>query len=117
MEEYVRRTLMAFPGSFINANNEIILEPRNNVYFRLDGVNNELDLKCKLLAWASRPIAKSLNKYWRPRVLRSFNFLLGTEFTRKDMELIYDRLGNDVNRKLTIKFIESDYDLFILKRD
>lgn len=110
-------TLHAFPKSFVNRNNELILEPRNNVYFRLDGVKTELEFKCKMFAWVSRPIAKSLNKNWRPRVLNSFNEVMGTSFTHEEMYIIYDMLGNDVNRPLTIRFIESGYDMRILSRE
>lgn len=112
----VNYALQTFPNSFINNSNEIILEPRNNVYFRLEDVDTALDFKCKLFAWVSRPIAKGLNKYWSPKVLKSLNTLLGTKFTKEEMYDIYDRLGNDVNRKLTIKFIESNYDLTLLRR-
>lgn len=116
-QNIISKALHVFPKSFINNSNEIILEPRNNVYFRLEDVNCDLDFKCKMFAWVSRPIAKSLNKYWYPRVLKSFNDLLGTNFTKDDMYEIYDRLGNDVNRQLTIKFIESSYDLSLLERN
>lgn len=112
----INHALHIFPKSFINNNNEIILEPRNNVYFRLDDVKTELDFKCKMFAWVSRPIAKSLNKYWSPKVLKNFNTLLGTSFTKADMYTIYDRLGNDVNRQLTVRFINSNYDLKLLDR-
>jgi hypothetical protein len=117
LKNIVSYALHAFPKSFINHNNEIILEPRNNVYFRLDDVRTELDFKCKMFAWLSRPIAKGLNKYWAPRVLSSFNQLLRTNFNKDDMNLIYDRLGNDVNRPMAIKFIESNYDLTLLNRE
>jgi hypothetical protein len=117
LKSIINQALNVFPKSFINRSNEIILEPRNNVYFRLEDVNTELDFKCKMFAWVSRPIAKSLNKYWSPRVLNSLNELLGTHFTKDDMHKIYDRLGNDVNRKLTICFIESNYDLSLLERN
>ena len=112
----IDRALAVFPKSFINSSNEIILEPKNNIFFRLEDVENVMDFKCKMLAWLSRPIGKGLNKYWWPRVLKSFNELLGTSFSRKEMLLIYDRLGNDVNRKLSIQFIESNYDLNLLVR-
>lgn len=112
----INHTLHAFPKSFINHNNEIILEPRNNVYFRLDGVESDLEFKCKMFAWVSRPIAKSLNKYWFPRVLGSFNAAMGTSFSKDEMYEIYDRFGNDINRKLCIKFIESNFDLSLLGR-
>ena len=117
LKSIINHALHAFPKSFINHNNEIILEPRTNVYFRLDNVDSELEFKCKMFAWVSRPIAKSLNKYWAPRVLSSFNTVMKTNFTKDDMYAIYDRLGNDVNRKLTIRFIESGYDMSILRRD
>lgn len=112
----VNNALQVFPKSFINKSNEIIFEPKNNLYFRLEDVNTELEFKCKMLAWLSRPIAKSLNKYWHPRVLKCFNTLLGTNFTRDEMLKIYDRLGNDVNRELAICFIHSNYDLTLLER-
>lgn len=112
----INHALHAFPKSFINHNNEIILEPRNNVYFRLDEVESELDFKCKMFAWVSRPIAKGLNKHWAPRVLGSFNITKGTNFAKAEMETIYDMLGNDVNRKLCLRFIESNYDLSLLSR-
>ena len=116
LSNIVNQALHIFPKSFINRNNEIILEPRNNVFFRLDDVQTELEFKCKMFAWISRPIAKGLNKYWAPRVLKSFNELLGTNFTKDEMYEIYDRLGNDVNRKMTVRFIESGYDLSLLER-
>lgn len=117
LKSIINHALQVFPKSFINNSNEIILEPRNNVYFRLEDVNTELDFKCKLFAWVSRPIAKGLNKYWSPKVLDSFNRLLNTNFTKDDMYKIYDRLGNDINRRLAVRFIESNYDMSLLERD
>lgn len=116
LKSIINQTLQVFPKSFISHSNEIILEPRNNIFFRLDDVKTELDFKCKMFAWVSRPIAKGLNKYWWPKVLNSFNYAMNTTFLKGDMEKIYDRLGNDVNRKLTIQFIESGYDLSLLDR-
>lgn len=116
LKNIISYALYAFPKSFINRSNEIILEPRNNVYFRMDEVTTELEFKCKMFAWVSRPIAKGLNKYWWPRVLNSFNEVMGTNFSKDEMYDIYDRLGNDVNRKLTVRFIESGYDMTLLIR-
>ena len=116
-EKMIEKALGDFPNSFINQSNEIILEPKNNVYFRLEDVDTDLDFKCKMFAWVSRPIAKGLSNHWSSKVLRSFNELMDTSFTKKDMYIIYDRLGNDVNRELTLRFIESGYDLTILDRN
>ena len=110
------KTKMAFPGAFINLSNELILERKNNLYFRLEDVETELDFKCKMLAWMSRPIAKGLTPHWSKKMLLSFNQLMGTNFTKADMQVIYTELGNDVNTELSIKFIESNYDLTLLER-
>lgn len=103
-----------FPNSFINPRNELILEPKNNIYFRLDDVDNELDFKCKVVAWLSRPSCKGMSDYWQNKIRKGFNGLLNTNFSKDDMMKIYTHLGNDVDRNLTIKFIESNYDLSAL---
>lgn len=117
LKNIINHALSVFPKSFINSNDEIILEPRNNVFFGLYNVETELDFKCKMFAWLSRPIAYELNRYWSPKVLHGFNRLLGTNFTKDDMEKIYSPLGNDINRELTIKFIKSGYDMSLLERN
>lgn len=117
LKSIINHALHTFDKSFINHNNEIILEPRNNVYFSLDSVKSELDFKCKMFAWLSRPISKGLNQHWSHKLLRQFNRLLKTDFTKDNMYDIYARLGNDVNRTLTVSFIESNYDFSMLERD
>ena len=56
LKSIILHALHLFPKAFINNSNEIILEPKNNVYFRLDDVKTEFDFKCKMFAWLSRPI-------------------------------------------------------------
>jgi len=102
------------PKCFVNRNNELIIEPKNNIYFILEGVETELELKCKVIAWLSRPSCKGVSNYWQKRIRTIVNEFLGTEFIFDEMEKIYTYLGNDCNRKKTIKFIESNYDLKIL---
>lgn len=114
VQSLVEQTKMFFPKAFVNSSNELILDIRSNLYFRLEDVKTGLDFKCKMFAWLSRPISKGLSDYKARKILKSFNQLLGTGFTRHEMLLIYDRLGNDVNRKLCMKFIESNYDLLLL---
>ncbi|MBU8573700.1 hypothetical protein [Bacillus pumilus] len=101
------------PKVFINHNNELILVPTKNIYFRLEGVKTDLDLKCKVLAWLSRPSCKGVGHYWQKRVLQIFNEFLGTNFSKQEMDKVYTHLGNDVNRELSISFIESGYDLTV----
>lgn len=102
------------PKCFLNRNNELIIEPKNNIYFRLEDIETELELKCKVLAWLSRPSCKGVSNYWQKRIRAIVNEFLNTEFTFEEMELIYTYLGNDCNRNKSIEFIESNYDLKLL---
>lgn len=102
------------PKCFINQHFELIVEPKNNIYFRLEDIETELQLKCKVIAWLSRPSCKGVSEYWQKRIRAIVNEYLGTEFTFEEMQEIYTYLGNDCNRVKTIKFIESNYDLKVL---
>ncbi len=119
MENELRKCLnkikLLFPRAFINLNNELILENNNNIYFRLEDIKTELDFKCKMIAWLSRPSCKGISNYWQKRILEGLNKFLDTDFSKDEMMEIYTKLGNDVNRKLCIEFIESDYDISLLK--
>lgn len=123
MENYIRKAMRAFPNSFINRNNELILIPKFNVYFLLDDIYSELIFNCKILEWVSRDCTsalryiqtKRLESYWNENRIK-VNTILNTNFTKDDMELIYTYLGNSVNRLLTFEFIESGYDMQILEK-
>lgn len=105
------------PKCFINSHFELIVEPKNNIYFRLEDVESELDLKLKVLAWLSRPSCKGVSDYWQKRIRAIVNEFLGTDFELRHMENIYTRLGNGCNGNLAIDFIESNYDLRVLEKD
>jgi phenylalanyl-tRNA synthetase beta subunit len=114
----VFKLMRCFPQSFINYNNELILERTHNVYFRLEDVETKADLICKLLAWVSRP---AHNEFTKPKIRKflrdSVNEYLSTNFSANDFRKIYNRLGNEVKRSLTIKFIASNYDMEVLERN
>ena len=59
MESYIGRLMDLFPNSYINSLNELILYSNTNLYFGLDDVNSEQDIKCKLLEWCSRDAYKT----------------------------------------------------------
>lgn len=99
---------------FVNSRNELIIEPKNNIYFNLTDIKNEMDLKCKIIAWLSRPSYKGISNYWQKRIANIFNESLGANFSKNEIEQIYSLLGNDCNRRKTIEFIESNYDFNIL---
>ena len=111
---FVEKAKQVFPKSFVNHHNELIIEPKNNIYFRLEDVENELDFKCKVIAWLSRPSCKGVSVYWQRKIRKGFNELLGTNFSEEEMSQIYTYLGNDVKRTLSIAFIQSGYDLSLL---
>lgn len=98
------------PKCFVNKNNELIIEPKNNIYFRLEDIETELELKCKVIAWLSRPSHTGVSTYWQKRIRTIVNDFLNTRFTVDEMELIYGELGNDCDRNKSIEFIESNYD-------
>ncbi|WP_241676065.1 hypothetical protein [Bacillus thuringiensis] len=80
------------------------------MYFHLEDVENELDFKCKLFT----SISKGLSAYWSTKILKNFNWLLGTSFTKEEMRLIYTYLGNGTNKSLCVEFVKLDYDLLLL---
>lgn len=123
-EEYISRLMRIFPQSFINHINELILIPKTNLYFCLDDVEYELDIKCKILEWCSRDSVKAMpyssdkyNKKYQDMVRKGINEYLKTFFNREQMELIYQELGNAINHGLTIKFVNSGYDMNILNSE
>ena len=118
----VLRLLNAFPGSFINYNKEIILHPKTNQYFILHNCETVKDIDCKVLEWLSRPSYKTCpyktdntNNKFHQFMRNGVNEYLGTNFSEKDMDIIYTYLGNAINHNLTIKFIDSGYDFSLLK--
>ena len=131
-EELLNKLKKSFPKSFINSSNEFIglLKHRTvqvNSWFRLENVENDLELKCKVLEYFSRPSFKGFtfaNQHYKQRQigeeiykyhLDGINDFLDTDFCVDDIEWIYTKLGCGINRKLCIHFIESNYDLSILR--
>lgn len=121
INQEILKLMRCFPRSFMNQNGEIIFHERSNTYFKIADCKNELDIKCKILEWLSRPAHKETpynrndkNLEFQSFILNGVNLYLKTDFTKNDMELIYIELGNRVNHELTIKFVESNYDLTLL---
>jgi hypothetical protein len=111
----LQRIGVVFPNAFINTKNELILEPKNNVYFSLGDVETSLDFNCKMIAWVSRPACKGTSPYWQKKITYALNEFLGTKFSNQDLMLIYTKLGNDIKRSLCEKFVSSGYDLSMLR--
>lgn len=118
----IQKLMNSFPKSFINQNGEFIAHKKANEYFILRDCETELDVKCKVLEWLSRgayktqPYRRSDKNIEFHRFMRGgINEFLGVHFLEDDMEQIYTYLGNACNHKRTIQFIESCYDMSVLK--
>lgn len=114
--------MICFPNSVINHNGEFIAHIKSNTYFILKNCNSEMDVKCKVLEWLSRPAyktepfnSKRSNDEFHRFILKGVNQFLDTDFKEDDMEMIYTYIGNACNHKKTIMFIESNYDKSVLK--
>lgn len=120
--EITLKLIHSFPRSFINGGLEFIAHKRANEYFRLEDCECEFDVKCKVLEWFSRGAYKTEpfdsyceNEKFHEFMLNGINKYLGTNFSYDDMEIIYTYLGNRCNHEKTEKFIESGYDMAVLK--
>lgn len=117
----LKNLLGLFPKSYINQNLEVILIPKTNTYFNLEGVGSRRDIIAKLLMWCTRTISKE-----RPykQELRNFQYrydntvrlgrYVGKIITTEMVDLIYKKLGNGVRPELTYKFIDSGFDMEVL---
>lgn len=94
---------------------------KENEYIILSDCITEFDVKCKVLEWFSRgahktaPFREKANILFHKFMRDGINNFLGTDFCVEDMDLIYTYLGNACNHEKTIRFIESGYDMQILR--
>lgn len=111
-----------FPNSFINYQGEFIAHKYANEYFILDSCETETDVKYKVLSWFSRGACisepyrtKKKNKEFHEFMLNGINKFLGTNFSQRDIEIIYTYFGNGLNREGCYEFINSNYDMTIVE--
>lgn len=117
-----KQLMEAFVGSYVNRHADFIASKRQNIRFTLDGCD-EMEARCKVLEQVSIAAAKhqpyrydTANRKYNDQMRAGINTFLGTQFTRGDMLVIYDRLGNGKDRELTLRFIESGYSMGVLLR-
>lgn len=115
IDKMIDRIKEAFPKSYIYKENELIIEPKNNIYFRIDNVKNDLEFNCKIVEYLSRPAHKGVSKKLEEHIREGMNRFLNTNFRVDELSIIYNRLGGGANREKTIEFIESGYDVQSLK--
>lgn len=92
-----------------------------NLYFNIENCQSKLDVQCKVIEYFSRDCFKTsisddfVNDKYHQYVLERVNQYLKTRLTENDIEKIYIKLGNGINRSKTIRFIYSGFDLSVLK--
>ena len=114
----LKKLLNYFPGSYINRNLEVILIPKTNTYFSLDGCGTKRDIIKKVLMYCTRDIAEA-----RPYQQQKRNIAFYVENRTRlekylgadiNVDVVYHCLGNGVDEELTKKFISSGFDMKIL---
>ena len=102
--------MVFFPKSFVNSEKELILLPKENLFFQISDVENRNNLIYKLLAYGSYDFRDS------KKLLDKANLFIKQSFSKDDMELIYKYLGNGINKELAYRFIHSGYDMNLLAK-
>ena len=118
--------MLAFPRSrieyYVYGGFGIYLDEKNMLWFSLEKIESDIELKRRFISVVSRcyktqPYRTSKrNIEWQQKHIFAFNEVLGTNFTEDDIEYIYTYLGNGCNKPIAIKFVESGYDLNVLKQ-
>lgn len=114
-EEYLHQVKPFFENAFINDNDELILEPKNNVYFMLDNLIDDFDFDCKMLEFLIRPAHKGMSRYWERYFRRGLFSYFRRTWTWQEMSHIYTKIGCRIRSKLTREFITSGFDMNLIK--
>ena len=126
MKDFLIKIMTAFPRSrieyYVYGGFVIYLDEKNMFWFSLEKIESDIELKRRFISAVSRcyktePYRTSKrNIEWQQKHISAFNEALGTKFNDDEIEYIYTYLGNGCNKPIAIKFIESGYDLNILKQ-
>ena len=126
IKDFLIKMMSAFPHSFIKyfrcSGFEIMLDEKNVLWFSLEEIESDIELKRRFISVVSRcyktePYRNSKrNVEWQQKYISAFNMVLGTKFNDDEIAYIYTYLGNGCNKLIAIKFIESGYDLNVLKQ-
>ena len=126
IKDFLTSIMSAFPHSFIKyyiyGGFEIFLDEKNKLWFSLEKIESDIELKRRFISAVSRcyktePYRTSKrNIEWQQEHMSAFNKTLGTKFNIDEITYIYTYLGNGCNKPIAIKFIESGYDIDVLKQ-
>lgn len=106
-DETLEKVLPFFPTALVTNDEELVIEPKNNIYFRIDDIFTNAGFECKLIAWCSRSACKGLSQYWQKYMRRGLNSYFNRNWSVDDWAKIYNRFGNDIRREECAKFLIS----------
>lgn len=126
IKNFLIKIMSAFPHSFIKyfeyGGFEMILDEKNVFCFSLEEIESDIELKRRFISIVSKCYKTQpyrtfkSNIEYQQKYISAFNKALGTKFNIYELEDIYTYLGNGCNKPIAIKFIESGYDLNVLKQ-
>ena len=126
IKDFLIKIMSAFPHSFIKyyvyGGFEITLDEKNVFCFSLEEIESDIELKRRFISVVSRCYKTQpyrtfkRNIEYQQKYISAFNKALGTKFNADEIAYIYTYLGNGCNKPIAIKFVESGYDLNVLKR-
>lgn len=126
IKDFLIKIMLAFQLSrieyYVYGGFVIYLDGKNIFWFSLEKIESDIELKRRFISVVSRcyktePYRTSkCNIEWQQKHISAFNEALGTKFNDDEIEYIYTYLGNGCNKPIAIKFIESGYDLNVLKQ-
>lgn len=110
-ETLLDKLFKAFPHGYINRNLEFVIHKNMNSCISLRDLGGDIDVQYRLLE------KLSLNAYCHDYIREGINEFCGTDFSRNDMEVIYDALGNSKDTALTARFLFADYNIDWLRKE
>lgn len=113
VKELVKKTIKFFDNygvkTFINGDNELILIPKINAYFRLEDVNSKEVFLTKVIAYLSYYGAENhWDKRFSPMMCQYISYICETDFEEEDIDRIYCNVANSL--KLSREYVESNFD-------
>lgn len=127
MSEIIHRLKTCFPRGYMNFNNEFIAHRQANRNYgcaccALRNCTNAEEVICAAIesfsydCCKSRPFKSSdVNIDFRQYMIDGMNDFLGTAFTENEFATIYVHLGNRADRQLTLLFVDSGYNVQMLR--
>ena len=119
VKELVKKTVAFFDDygvdTFINIENELILIPQINAYFRLEDVNSKEDFLTKIIAWVCYYGADNhWNKRFSPMICQYIAYICDTDFEEEDITRIYINVSGSLERSR--EYVKSNFDERFLTR-